>query len=194
MRAFVAIEVSDEIKNILGQIEAYLRYAGADVKWARPEVIHLTVKFLGEIDEKQCEDVKAALEAVVKTTAAFEMTLKDIGAFPAIEHPRVVWVGIEEGAAEITALASRIESSLEKLGFAREERPFSPHLTIGRVRSPLNIVKLKEKVLTAASQFRMPEIGTHKVTSVILYKSTLTPQGPLYVKLHEAGFSTDRHA
>jgi len=189
MRAFIAIEISDDIKDLLGQIEAHLKYSGADVKWVKPEVIHLTLKFLGEITDEKCADVKFALDTIAKSVKPFELNLKDIGAFPKIEHPRVIWVGLDKGAVETTALAGRIDDSLSKIGFAKEDRPFSPHLTIGRARSPLNRDKLKEKISSASAKFQFTAVNSCKVASVILFQSTLTPKGPIYTKLHESQFT-----
>jgi 2'-5' RNA ligase len=189
MRTFIAIEISDDIKKMLDQIESHLKYAGADVKWVKPETIHLTLKFLGEINEEKCEEVKEALNSIAKYMKPFELTLKDMGAFPKIENPRVVWVGLGKGAAESAALASGIDDLLSKTGFAKEERPFSPHLTIGRVRSPMNKDKLKEKMSSASSNFQLSAVPPHQVASVILFKSTLTPQSPIYTNIHESRFS-----
>lgn len=188
MRAFIALEISEDIRNALEQIESHLKYAGADVKWVRPGLIHLTLKFLGEIADKKIEDVESALDGAARSAKPFEMTLKDIGAFPGIERPRVIWVGLDKGAAEAAELARRIENSLSDIGFPKAEKPFSPHLTIGRVRSPLNADKLIEKILSASSVADLRSTdSSRKVTSVILFQSTLTPQGPVYTKLHESG-------
>ena len=135
MRTFIAIELSSEIKESLAQAQSHLKYAGADVKWVTPENIHLTLKFLGEIPEEKCENVKAALDEIAKTTASFELSIKDIGAFPNIEFPRVIWIGLDKGAKESTELAAKVDEALSKLGFAKETRPFAAHLTIGRIRS-----------------------------------------------------------
>jgi len=189
MRTFIAIEISEALKKILGQIEAHLKYAGADVKWVNPDIIHLTLKFLGEISEEKCEEVKSALDDIAGSARPFELNIKDVGAFPKIDHPRVVWVGLDKGASESKDLASRIDEALSKIGFAKEERPFSPHLTIGRVRSATNRGKLAEKISSAAANFELSAIVPHQVLLVILFQSTLTPQGPIYTKLHEARFS-----
>lgn len=186
MRTFIAIAISEEIKNTLSQIESHLKYAGADVKWVKPESVHLTLKFLGEIDEKKAAEVTAVLDSIARSVKPFKVSIKDIGAFPKIEHPRVVWVGLDRGAAEITALAVRIDEALSRIGFAKEVRPFSPHLTIGRVRSPLNNDKLKEKMLSAAVSIDLSLVPPHQTSSVILFQSTLTPQGSIYTKLHES--------
>ncbi len=189
MRTFIALEISEEMKGILGQIESHLKYSGADVKWVKPEIIHLTLKFLGEIDDVKAVEVMAALDTVAKAAKQFEITLKDIGAFPKIEHPRVVWVGLGKGAAEAIALAAAIDNALSKIGFAKEERPFSPHATIGRVRSLLNKDKLKEKVASAATKFALSAVAPYQISSVILFQSTLTPQGPIYTKIYEPRFT-----
>jgi 2'-5' RNA ligase len=189
MRTFIAIEISEDIARILAQIESHLKYAGADVKWVKPEIIHLTLKFLGEISEKKCEGVKLVLDDIAGSTKPFELSIKDVGAFPKIEHPKVIWVGLDNGAKGSKDLAYRIDETLSKIGFAKEERPFSPHLTIGRVRSSANRDKLTEKMSSASANFQLSAVPSHKVTSVILFQSTLTPQGSIYTKLHESRFS-----
>ena len=146
MRTFIAIELSDEIKNTLAQIESHLKYSGADVKWVEKDSVHLTLKFLGEIDEKKCEKVKMALDETAKSTRPFEISFKDIGAFPKVEYPRVIWVGLDKGAKESAELAGRVDEALSKIGFQKETRPFAAHLTIGRVRSAKNREALKEKI------------------------------------------------
>ncbi|MCX5678514.1 MAG: RNA 2',3'-cyclic phosphodiesterase [Candidatus Omnitrophica bacterium] len=186
MRAFIAIEISDEIKDALARIESHLKYAGADVKWVNPKIIHLTLKFMGEINDNKCEVVKSALDAIAKSAKSFEVTVKDVGTFPNSARPRVIWLGLDKGASESVELAKRIEESLSKIGFPAENRPFSPHLTIGRVRSSLNIEKLKEKISSASLEIQPGGTISQKVTSIILFQSTLTPQGPIYTKLHEA--------
>ena len=187
MRAFIAIEISEEQKAALGRIEERLRYAGADVKWVRPEIAHLTLKFLGEIDEKRAADVASKLDAAVASSGAFDLMLKDIGAFPSVDRARVIWVGLGMGAAKAAGLAARIDSALMDIGFAREERPFSQHLTIGRVRSGLNREALAEKIRSSSAE--IPSASPHKVTAVILFRSTLTPQGPVYARIHESRLS-----
>ena len=187
MRTFIAIELSDEIKETLAQIQSHLKYSGADVKWVTPGNIHFTLKFLGEIDEKKCGDVKAILDEIAKSTKPFEISLKDIGAFPKIDYPRVIWVGLDKGAEESTELAGKIDETLLKLDFAKESRPFAAHLTIGRVRSAKNKEALKEKI--GSCSFQLSAISHQLISSVILFHSKLTPTGSIYTKLHEAKFA-----
>jgi 2'-5' RNA ligase len=182
MRAFIAIELSPEIKDSLSTIQSHLKYSGADVKWVATDNIHLTLKFLGDITEETCGKIRAVLDGIGKSTKPFEVGIKDIGAFPNINYPRVIWVGIGKGAVESKALAENVADGILKLGFQKEQRPFAPHLTIGRVRSPKNKESLKEKTGTA----QIPVTKPHLVSSIVLFQSTLSPKGPVYTKLHES--------
>ena len=147
MRTFIAIDLTDEIKDELAQLQARLKYSGADVKWVAKDNIHLTLKFLGEVPDEKIEKVSSELDMAAKETKQFEMTINDIGAFPKLDFPRVVWVGLDKGAAESKELAQKIDERLERLGIQRESRAFSPHITIGRVKSAKNKAALKEKIL-----------------------------------------------
>lgn len=182
MRTFIAIDISDSIREALAQIQSHLRYSGADVKWVEPGNIHLTLKFLGEISEEKCEIVKRVLDGITGSAKSFEATIKDVGAFPSANSPRVVWVGLDKGAGEARAIAEKIDDALSKIGFEKESRPFVAHLTIGRVRTPKNKEALKEKMATC----QLPSAKPHLVTSIVLFQSTLTPKGSIYTKLHES--------
>lgn len=188
MRTFIAIELSQEIRDTLAQIASRLKYAGADVKWVEKDNIHLTLKFLGEISEEKVKLTAARLDTIAKETKPFEISLKDLGAFPKIDSPRVIWVGLDKGAKESTELAKKIDTALTKLGFQEETRPFAAHLTIGRVRSGLNKTALAEKMKSNYGLWTVDHGQT--VSSLALYKSTLTPKGPIYSKLHDYHFTT----
>lgn len=188
MRTFIAIELSEPIRNALSQIEAHLKYSGADVKWVREENIHLTLKFLGEIPEENIAKIKSILDEIGKSTPPFEISIKDIGAFPKIENLRVIWVGLDKGADESKILAERIDEALSKIGFQKETRAFAAHLTIGRVRSAKNKETLKEKVLSAGNSILNTQYS-QLISSIILFQSTLKPDGSVYTKLHEARLS-----
>lgn len=183
MRAFIAIELSEDIKDALSQAQSHLKYSGADVKWVEIENIHLTLKFLGEISEEKCIKVKAALDTVAGSFKPFELNVKDIGVFPKIEFPKVIWVGLDKGAEESARIAKRIDEELSKIGFDPESRPFVAHATIGRVRSQRNKEALKEK-LTTLEAFGSG-IKWQAVNSITLFQSKLTPTGSIYTKLHE---------
>jgi len=187
MRTFIAIELSDEIRAALAQIESHLKYSGADVKWVDEKNIHLTLKFLGEIDEDECGKVKVVLDQIADTTKSFEISVNDIGAFPKIDYPRVIWVGLDKGTAESKLLAERIDEVLSKIGFEKETRPFTAHLTIGRVRSSKNKQALKEKMGSVGLQETRDK--RQVVSSVVLFQSKLSPKGSIYTKLHEVRLS-----
>ncbi|MFA5085110.1 MAG: RNA 2',3'-cyclic phosphodiesterase [Candidatus Omnitrophota bacterium] len=182
MRAFIAIELSEEIRKSLAQIEAHLKYSAADVKWVETGNIHLTLKFLGDIAEENCEKIIAILDDIGRSFKPFEISIKDIGAFPNIDYPRIIWVGLDKGAIESKALAEKIGEETLKIGFQKEQRPFAPHLTVGRVRSPKNKEALKQKILSC----QLSAVSRQLIRSIILYKSILTPKGPIYTKIHEA--------
>ncbi len=185
MRTFIAIDFPEPVKEALAQAAAHLKYSGADVKWTEKENIHLTLKFLGEVDEKKLGYLKSALDSVAGQTKSFAASIKDLGAFPKIEFPRVIWAGIDLGAAELVTLSGKIDQALSNLGFEKESRPFAAHLTIGRVKSPKNKEALKAKM----AAYKLPDLPPHPITSIILYKSTLTPKGSIYTILHESKFT-----
>lgn len=182
MRTFIAVELDEAIRNELARVQARLKYSGADVKWVEPGNIHLTLKFLGEVSEEKAKDVAAALTSVAQGFRPFEITIKDLGIFPKPDFPRVVWAGVENGCEKASDLARQVEDSMEKLGFQRELRPFSPHLTIGRVRSPKNKEALKEKIVADKIEKRLAQ----NIDSLILFRSELTSKGPIYTKLFQA--------
>lgn len=183
MRAFIAIELSPEIKDSLAQIQSHLKYSGADVKWIETGNIHLTLKFLGDITEEDCGKIRSILDDIGRSVKPFEISLKDIGAFPNINYPRIIWVGLDKGTIESKVLAGKIGEEVLKIGFQKEPRPFAPHLTIGRVRSPKNKEALKEKLTTYSLQLTAKP---QPISSITLFQSTLTPKGPIYTKLHES--------
>ncbi|MGD0336448.1 MAG: RNA 2',3'-cyclic phosphodiesterase [Candidatus Omnitrophota bacterium] len=185
MRAFIAIELPEEIKRHLAKLEEQLKETGADVKWVHPENIHLTLKFLGEIDEEKAQTITGIMEAVTKENPAFTINISSLGAFPKIEYPRVIWVGVDKGDKEAKEIAHNLEERIEKLGIPKEERLFQSHITLGRVRSPANrgglVQKLRE--LTAAVTEKSMEFP---VAGITLFKSTLQPTGPVYEALKTA--------
>lgn len=177
MRSFIAIEIVPEgIEEIYGE----LRGTGADLKLVKPENLHLTMKFLGEIEEGRVEEIYTAMEKSSEGIEAFNTVLKGMGAFPSLNYIRVIWVGLEEGREPIIEMQKRLEGNLVNLGFKRDKR-FEPHLTIARLRSARN----KEKLAQVLSRFKDTSFGEFRVESVKLKKSVLTPKGPIYTTLRE---------
>ena len=179
MRAFVAISLPEEIKKFLAQLQNELKATGADVKWVPPNNIHLTLKFLGEIDQEQIKSITTILKDVSESAKQFAITIGKTGAFPSINAARIIWVGVEKGADELKEIARLLEGKLQQLGFPKEEKPFSAHITIGRVRSARNRIKLTE-TLKKLSEAQLQHTSEFPVTAITLFKSTLTPSGPIY--------------
>jgi 2'-5' RNA ligase len=175
MRLFVAVNLPEEIKNRLGAVQEQLRGAQADVSWVRPGNVHLTLKFLGEVEETRLERVGAALTEAVRGHAPFAFELAGLGSFGG-RSPRVVWVGVGRGAEALTRLAEGVETAMGTLGFAREKRGFTAHLTLGRVRSPRNA----ERLLAALAEWRRERFGEAAVEQVDLMESQLDPRGSIY--------------
>ena len=186
MRTFIAIALPQEMRDYLACIQAELKKCQADVKWVQPENIHLTLKFLGERDEKKIERIKEILQETVREKAYFVLHLCNIGAFPKIDFPRVIWVGIDKGDKETKALALELEDKIAKLGIPKEDKPFSSHITIARIRSPAN----RESLVQELKRTPTLEGKEFLVTKITLYKSTLTPKGPIYEVLKEASLKT----
>lgn len=189
MRTFIAIELPKEIKDALARLQAKLKTTGADVKWVEPQNIHLTLKFLGERDDKKVEKITRALEEVAHQKSPFTIRISSLGAFPNINSPRVIWVGIDKGDNESKEIAGGLEEKIARLGIPKEERPFSSHITVGRTRSSLNREKLVQELEKSADYFgeKKLEFIAGKIT---LFKSTLTPKGPVYEALKEASLKT----
>lgn len=176
-RSFIAIALNENLHKELESLQAKLKAADADVKWVKSENIHLTLKFLGNITDEQIEDVKNVFKKMGSNFKNYSIHLAGVGAFPKIQYPRVIWVGMDEGVEETDKIYKSIEEELNKKGFAKEKRSFSPHLTLGRVRSPKNRQQLtkaveKEKNFSSSSKLLVGEI--------ILFKSILTPKGSIY--------------
>ena len=181
MRAFIAIELPQDIRKGLREIQEELKKTDADVKWVKPENVHLTLKFLGNVADEKIKKIKSLLEEISSGYSKFEASVFKIGAFPKLEYPRVIWVGIDKGCNLLEEIAVRIEDECEHIGFAKEKRAFSAHLTLGRVRTGKNKIALKEKLLSAA----VPQ-QSFIVDKIILFQSTLTPKGPIYTPLHSS--------
>jgi RNA 2',3'-cyclic 3'-phosphodiesterase len=191
MRAFIAIELPQQVKDRLSRIQARLKKSEADVKWVQPQNIHLTLKFLGEIDEILLEKIKEILINLAKDNAQFQIVVSYVGAFPSLSSARVIWVGLKEGDEQTKALANGLEERIEKIGIPREERAFSSHITIGRARSGLNRDKLTQELKILGENFWNETEGLQFcVDKITLLKSTLTPKGPIYEILKEASLKT----
>lgn len=181
MRLFIAIELAEEIKTEIEKIVNRLRGADCDVKWVRREGMHITLKFLGEVEEGRKDKIQDILVRIAGVTAPFKVSFRGIGAFPDAwqKRPRVIWIGIEDGYEELKDLAEKLGVCLAELNFSEEKRVFSPHLTLGRVRSGRGIEELK-KAMAEQEKFILPELN---VNEIILMQSILKREGAEYRKV-----------
>jgi RNA 2',3'-cyclic 3'-phosphodiesterase len=172
IRSFVAVSISEASRRqIAGLLEKLRRDGGPDVRWVRPELMHLTLAFLGEVSQAFLDSAKEQLHQAAKRHGAFTMQLKGLGAFPSPSRARVVWIGIDQGKQEVCSLQSEVTRALLSVGYQPERRPFSPHLTIGRLRVPDDVSK------AVAVPF-LSELFA--VERVVLFRSVLGPGGPTY--------------
>ena len=178
IRLFTAIE-APQFPKILELMEAVKR-SGADVKLVETYNIHITLVFIGEIPESKLDLVKEAVSSI--SFNSFKIKLKGTGAFPNLSRPRVIWVGIEEGLQELRTIRGALLKELLARGIRPEdEKEFSPHLTIGRVKGPTNLLNL----INVINEYQNTDFGEFIVNKVTLFKSTLTPKGPIYDPLLE---------
>ena len=179
IRAFLAIDLPASLRSVLSWAQEELKQSGADVKWVPPGNIHITLKFFGNITEAQVEDIAQAAQSVTAAQAPFALMITDAGAFPSPKNPRVVWLGVGGDLAVVRDFHRRLEAAFASLGFAPEDRPFSPHLTLGRVKSQTGRPELTRRLVTLPS----PDCDPFRVSEVILFRSNLSPQGATYLPL-----------
>jgi RNA 2',3'-cyclic 3'-phosphodiesterase len=181
MRTFIAVEVPEDAKKNIGEYIESLNSLIPGIKWVAPENLHFTVKFLGEIEEAKFVEVRQCVEAVSREFGPFSMGLSGIGFFPGRERPRVVWIGADGGADILLDLFHELERCLEKIGFDLDDKPFSPHLTIGRAK----------KFGKVGIPGTLPDFDPlqFEVNGISIMKSTLTPGGPIYERLAESGLN-----
>jgi 2'-5' RNA ligase len=185
MRLFVAVNLPSEVRERLAAEQDRLRHAQADVSWVRAENIHVTLKFLGETEEKRLDRVRPALLEVARGSAPFRIRVSGLGSFGG-RVPRVVWVGVQEGAEPLSRLAKGVEAAMARLGFPQEKRGFTAHITLGRVRSARNA----EALLTALAQAETGPLGSVEVNQFELMQSELRPTGSVYTVLERYPFGS----
>jgi len=186
LRAFIAVEIPPEIHKAIESKTALLRAAldGSLVRWVPTENIHLTLKFLGDVSPANVEMLSQMLSVEVSQHSTFVLKFGGLGAFPNPRRPRVIWIGIQ-APAELEALQHGIEATTATLGYPTEERPFSPHLTIGRVKQTAGSAGI-QKIRSALEETKVGALGTTQVSAVHLLKSDLKPSGAVYTRLFSA--------
>ena len=177
MRVFIAVDLSNELRKGLAELQRELRPLTDTARWVAPESIHVTLKFIGEVPEKRAEDIDAALTGL--TWKPFTVTVRGVGFFPGTRSPRVFWAGME--APTMQDLAEQLDARMESLGFEKEKRAFRPHITLARARDS----RIDSSLVTAASKYAEHDFGSFPVDRVFLFKSILKPSGAVYEKLRE---------
>jgi 2'-5' RNA ligase len=186
VRSFIAIELSAEVKKALRELQAQLKAASqAPIKWVDPENIHLTLKFLGNVAAGRIEEIAAAMTSAVQGTSPFKLEVKELGVFPNPRRVQIVWVGLGGEVEKLAALQKRIESAMARLGFAPENRRFTPHLTLARLRDRATPPE-RERLGQIIAETEFGSAQSFTVDSVKLMKSQLTPEGPIYSRLSSA--------
>jgi 2'-5' RNA ligase len=189
IRAFVAIHLPDSMRMAVGEEIANLQKLlpeGA-IRWARPNGIHLTLKFLGYVPPGEIEKAKSVVESVAKNHPPFTFEVGTLGCFPNRRRPRVLWVGVHEPSGLLAELHSTLESQFEHLGFEREDRPFHPHLTLGRTKRQA-ARSTTHALAEALEPVEIEVLGQVPADELRLYRSDLKPSGAVYTVLAAAEF------
>jgi 2'-5' RNA ligase len=177
MRLFIAIDLPEEWKSALAQVESSIGWLGRGVKWVNPHSVHLTLRFLGEASDSLLPEIENSLKAACRESEPFSMRLKGTGVFPKAKRPRVYWVGIEAPDA-LMQLQARIEAEMQRIGFEAEDHEFTPHLTLARIKDPIG----KERITGALLDYRL-ESPPMPVREVRLMRSHLSGEGARYETL-----------
>ncbi|MGD0282236.1 MAG: RNA 2',3'-cyclic phosphodiesterase [Dissulfurispiraceae bacterium] len=181
MRCFIALDVSEEVRDSIGRAIEKVKDLSKGVRWVRPDHVHLTLKFLGEADDAMVLQIRERLSLVCRRHGPFALSVSGTGVFPDLRHPNILWVGMDE-SGPLRILNMDVGQSMAGLGFEREKKLFYPHLTVGRVKSRDSL----EAVLREWSTFKDTVFGTITVGEILLMRSTLKPGGAEYSKI--AGF------
>ena len=176
IRAFVAVDFPEEFHAKISAIQS--KFIGPGLRPVDPNIVHITLKFLGDVDEAQLPEIITALDRL--DCPSFDSRISGVDAFPGMKNPRIIWLGV---AGDYSCIHGQLESLLSKIGFKKEPRKFIPHATLARVTYLSN--PRKNELISAIDPLRDFDVGLMNVHTVKLKKSTLTPQGPIYETLHE---------
>ncbi|CBE69690.1 MAG: RNA 2',3'-cyclic phosphodiesterase [Candidatus Methylomirabilis oxygeniifera] len=176
IRAFVAANLTPDLKAALAMAQDRLKATRADVGWVRSENLHLTLKFLGQVEADRIGAIGEAIAAAAAGSGPVRLVFQGLGAFPRPREARVVWIGLSRGSEALAALQARIEAALESLGFSREARPFTAHLTLGRVRGPAR----REQLARAVTEAPAEALGEMVLDRIELMQSNLSAGGARY--------------
>jgi RNA 2',3'-cyclic 3'-phosphodiesterase len=182
IRTFIAIEIPGNIISKIRELQEGIKKYSFKIRWVRPENIHLTLKFLGDIEAVNIDEIAEAISKTVTGYTSISLKAKGIGVFPGIKRPRVLWVGLTGQSESLVRLQKTLDENLQTLGFPGEKRPFRGHLTMGRIKANIDVKKFGDALMA----FRSFETETFTAGQLVLYKSELKPSGAVYTKLADA--------
>ena len=186
LRTFIAVGLENSLRDRAIALQEKLAATGAQVKWVDPVNLHVTLLFLGEVGERDLVGVCRAVTQICSRQSPFSLSLEGVGCFPNTRRPRVVWAGIGEGGQELCDLHDALESPLQELGcYRREERQFTPHITLGRVK---NDEEANEDLVKSLEKLKKWQGGAMQAREVLVMSSELTPKGPVYAVMSRGRF------
>ncbi len=188
IRAFIAVDLPEHVRAALGEAQARLKRAhlGVKVSWVKTGNVHLTLQFLGHVEESAIEKISGALEPVARQHEPFELVVRGAGGFPNERRPRVLWVDCDDAGGKLKALAAAVQKATQPLGFEPEHREFSAHLTLGRIKpAPMKsgFPRPDVALTKALDSIKDSAFGTMRVEAIHLMRSQLHPEGSIYRKL-----------
>ncbi|MEJ2100868.1 MAG: RNA 2',3'-cyclic phosphodiesterase [Desulfobacterales bacterium] len=184
-RSFIAIDLPKSVRLFLQEIQDNLKSYKLPIKWVRPQNIHLTLKFLGDIETAQTAKIAAAMILAAENCTGVCLTAKDIGVFPDLKRPRVIWAGVKGQLEILETLQRTLDHHLAEIGFPKDRRTFRAHLTLGRVKGKIISARMK----TAIAGLKSYESEPFEVDRIVLFKSELRPAGAVYTRVQQALFS-----
>jgi RNA 2',3'-cyclic 3'-phosphodiesterase len=182
IRSFLAFELPPEIKEQVRRVSEELKKSRLDIRWVKPENIHLTIVFLGDLQEQDISPIEREVEKVCSGAHPFDFRLKGFGVFPDRRRPRIFWVGLDGDIERVSTFKDALCERLAPFNIKEENRQFKPHLTLGRFKNPGRADAKLEEILKGHEDFSSPAFQSKEL---ILFKSDLKPQGPVYTKLDE---------
>lgn len=182
LRTFIAIDIPGNILSEIRELQEGIKDYGFKIRWVRPESIHLTLKFLGDIKAVKINEIAEAISKTVVRYTPISLQAKGVGVFPGIKRPQVLWVGLAGQLEPLVSLQKTLDENLETIGFPVEKRPFKGHLTMGRMKAKIDVKKFGDVLMT----FRSFESEAFTADRIILYKSELKPSGAVYTELASA--------
>ena len=184
MRLFLAVDIEEDVKSGITRTIEKLKGKNGAVKWVKPENIHVTLYFFGEVAEKEYLSLQQLLTKALTAIHPFSVSVKGVSGFPSLSRPRVLWVGINNPTKELETIYLLVDKHLQEstIGINRDTKPYTPHVTIARIKGPFD-----RDIFQTLSSYGEHEFGSFQVNNVILYRSILRREGPLYepMKIYE---------